>query len=277
MTPSPVIVLSAEDQRRAPYAYALRDLVGGLRLVQLWGAMAWFDIRQRYSRSIIGPFWTTLSLAAMVGGLGLVYGTLFKVPLLDFLPYLAVGMLVWTFLVGMLLEGCGAFVAAEVAIKQMPVPLSVHVYRLVWRALIVFAHNAIVVLVLLLARPLTLLAGLVPALAGVLLIALNGVAAALMLGTLAARFRDLTQLVVNLSSMVFFVSPILWRADSLGERAWIAYANPIYHFVEIVRAPLLGDGLPLASWGFAALFTALNIAVAFWLFARFRWRIPYWI
>lgn len=261
-----------------PYAYAARDLGDGLRRVQLWGAMAWFDIRQRYSRSLIGPFWATLSLAAFVGGLGVVYGTLLKTPLVEFLPYLTVGMLVWTFISTMIIEGCSAFVSAEVAVKQMPVPLSIHVYRVVWRALIVFGHNAVVAaLVLVVANPYGLLTGIVPALVGLAVLAVNGAATAITLGTLGARFRDLTPLMLNMTAMLFFVSPILWQAETLGERAWIAYANPIFHLIQIVRAPLLGAAFPAASWAFVAAFSVLNLLAAFLIFARFRWRIPYWL
>ncbi len=277
MPSPPVTVLSAEDLRRAPYAHAAADLVGGLRLFELWGAMAWFDIAQRYSRSVIGPFWITLSLAGFVGGLGLTYGTLFRIPLAEFLPYLAVGMVVWTFISATLTEGCNVFVLAEVAIKQMPAPLSVHVYRVVWRGLIIFAHNAVIAVLALLLRPLDLLAGLVPALVGMLIVSVNAVGAAITLGTLGARFRDLPPLVVNVVGMLFFVTPILWRVESLGDRAWIALANPIYHLVELVRAPLLGGHASGLTWAVALAFTALNLAVALLLYARFRWRIPYWL
>ena len=47
-----------------------------------------------------------------------------------------------------ILEGADVFVANEGLIKQLPTPLSVHVYRLVWRQMILFAHNIIIFVII---------------------------------------------------------------------------------------------------------------------------------
>ncbi|WP_166652314.1 ABC transporter permease [Enterovirga rhinocerotis] len=278
MTSRSVIVLSADEVRRAPYALAFADLVRGFRMSQLWGAMAWFEIRQRYTRSTLGPLWLTLSLAMYTGAIAVIYGALFKTPLSELLAYLTVGMAIWTYCTAILNEGSIVFVVSEVAIKQMPAPLSVHIYRHVWRTLILLAHNAIVpALVLAWVHPLASLKGVPEASIGLLILVINSVAVVITLGTLGARFRDLSLLMTNLTSLLFFVTPIFWRAEQLGDRQWIALVNPTYHFIELIRAPLLGGHAALSTWIFALVFTALNCAVAFLLYARFRWRIPYWL
>ena len=53
----------------------LRDFSSALERWRLWSLLGWLDIRQRYARSALGPFWITLSMGVMVGSLGLVYGT----------------------------------------------------------------------------------------------------------------------------------------------------------------------------------------------------------
>ena len=116
----------------------------------LWFTIAWMDVRQRYRRSVIGPFWITLSVGIFVTGLGVVYGALFRQDLKTYLPYLAVGVVVWTLVSSLITEGCNTFISAEGAIKQLPVPISVHVFRMVWRNVIVFAHNVMIVIVLVL-------------------------------------------------------------------------------------------------------------------------------
>ncbi|MDB5589608.1 ABC transporter permease [Enterovirga sp.] len=277
MASSPVLDLSASEQARAPLAAAVRDVVGGAREVQLWGTMGWLDIRQRYSRSVMGPFWVTLTLAAFVAGLGVTYGALFRIPLAEYLPYLTVGMVVWTLISTLLIDGCNVFIAATVAIKQMPAPLTVHVYRLIWRGLIIFGHNAIIIAAVLLLQPANALMGLLPSLLGLLVVCLNGIGFALTLGTLAARFRDIPPLMTNVVQMMFFITPVLWTADTLGDRKWIALANPFFHLIEIVRAPLIGAPFPALSWSFALGLTAVNLLVALLLYARFRWRVPYWL
>ena len=57
----------------------LSDIVTGLFMYNLWGRLGWNDILQRYQRSILGPLWLTISMAVLIGALGLLYAKLFKV------------------------------------------------------------------------------------------------------------------------------------------------------------------------------------------------------
>ncbi len=120
------------------------DLYGAARDWRLWIVIGWLEVSQRYRRSIIGPFWITLSLGFVVLGLGIVYSSLFRQNTSEYIPYLAVGLIVWTFLASLMSEGCSSFVASEASIKMLPAPLSVHIYRMVWRNIIILFHNMLV-------------------------------------------------------------------------------------------------------------------------------------
>ena len=119
---------------------ALLDLVQGARAFRLWGLLAWQDVRQHYRRSLIGPFWITISMGIMVTALGLLFSTVFNTNLADYLPFLATGLVIWSLIASMVNEGCGTFINAESIIKQIKLPLSTHGYRVACRALIIFAH-----------------------------------------------------------------------------------------------------------------------------------------
>src|SRR5436309_2115402 len=146
-----------DDQTSAPASLrssqlglAITDLQAGLRRFELWGILGWHDIRQRYRRSVIGPFWLTISTAVMVGAMGFLYARIFKQDVSTYLPYLAVGLVVWGTISTMVNESCTVFTAAEQIIKQIRVPLTTHVCRLAWRNAIIFAHNAIILAVVML-------------------------------------------------------------------------------------------------------------------------------
>lgn len=271
------IVFDAEQRAQHPYAGAWHELRRGFGLARLWGTMGWLDVGQRYRRSVMGPLWITLSLGLFVVGLGITYGALFRQPLTDYIPYLSVGMIVWTLISAFLTEGCTSFIGAEASIKQMPAPVCIHVLRVVWRALILFGHNFLVyvaVMVVFQTNPGWSVLLAVPALG---LMALNGVGFGLTLGTLSARFRDIPPLMVNVIQMMFFVTPILWRPEALGERRFIADLNPLFHLIEILREPLLGGTGTALNWSVAVAFTIANLAFACFVYARLRWRIPYWL
>ena len=262
---------------RSPFARAVADLVEGARLTNLWGRLGWQDVRRRYRRSALGPWWITLSTGLMIALLGTLYGTLFKLPVTDYLPHVAVGLVVWGFLASVVAEGCLAFVEARGIVHQIGLPLSLHAYRLVWRNLLAFAHNAAVLPVVALA------CGVWPgwtgflALPGLAAICLNGVWVGLAFGTVAARFRDLPPIVDSVMRIAFLATPIVWTPALLSERAWLLTFNPFHHLLEVVRAPLLGE-LPAAdSWIAVGVMTVAGWTVALALYARCRGRIAFWL
>ncbi|WP_186418805.1 ABC transporter permease [Bosea sp. CS1GBMeth4] len=272
-----MLVHDARLRRRHPWRDAVGDFARGIQLAELWLTMGWYDVRQRYSRSVFGPFWVTISLAVFVAGLGVTYAALFRVPVDAYLPYVTIGMVQWSLITALLNEGSATFTAATAAIKQMPAPVGIHALRVVWRNLIILAHNAVIVLVVLVA------CGVKPgwtglaALPGLVLLLLNGVGWSVTLGLVGARFRDMMPLVANATQMLLFVTPVLWRAEDLGERRVLAEFNPLFHLIEIVRAPLLGTGFPVGSFAAALVVTALNLALALVFYTRLRWRVAYWL
>jgi len=256
---------------------AWQDLVEGAARYPLWATLAWLDIRQRYRRSAIGPFWITISTGLMILGLGLLYAGLFRQRTDVYLPYLAAGLIVWTLMSTLIVDSCGTFIASEGSIKQIRAPLSIYVYRVVWRNLIVFAHYAgiIVPVVLLYGVPLTPASLLV--IPAMLVLVLNGLWTALALGLLCARFRDIPQLIVNLVQAIFFLTPILWSADQLARYREFASLNPFHHLITIVRAPMLGQPADAVSWIASLSITSVGLALSFLMFARYRGRIAYWV
>ena len=124
------------------------DIRTGFSMYHLWGRLGWKDILNRHQRSLLGPIWLTISMGVLIGTLGFLYANLFKMDLSTYLPFLTVGFVLWQLISGILLDGCNAFVGAEGIIKQIKLPLSLHVYRLLWKNLITLAHNSAVSLLL---------------------------------------------------------------------------------------------------------------------------------
>ena len=112
------------------------DLVDGYRRRELWLHLGWQDIKQRYRRSVLGPFWITIATGTTAVAMGGLYSKLFHLELSVHLPYVTLGLIIWNLINASILEGADVFVANEGLIKQLPTPLSVHVYRLVWRQMI---------------------------------------------------------------------------------------------------------------------------------------------
>jgi len=256
---------------------AFADLVGGVLSYHVWATLGWQDIKQRYRRSVLGPFWLTISTGVMIAGIGLLYAKIFHQDAREYIPFLAIGVVVWNFLAAVVTDGCQTFISSDQIIKQVKLPLTTHVSRVIWRNLIMFAHNAaILVIVEMIYRKGSALSVLL-VLPGLLLILANGLWVCLLLGVLCARFRDIPQIIANLVQVTFFVTPIMWQASVLGNHRYLAEWNPFYHAIELVRAPLLSAPYPVGSLFFMCLTFAVSFSISFALFARFRARVPYWV
>jgi ABC-2 type transport system permease protein len=264
---------------------AADDLVGGWGQRELWGHLGWQDIRQRYRRSILGPIWITISMAVTAIALGILYAGLFGNELSVQLPYILVGFIVWGFISGCISEGSEVFIANEGLIKHLPSPLSVHVYRLVWRQVLFFLHNLAVYAVMLIVFPQPLGWTALYALPAFLLLTLNGAWVALLLGMATTRFRDLTPITQSVVQLMFFLTPIVWIYDDLvnspnaaiAERARLVEFNPFLHFIEIIRQPMLGQDQQIRHWIVVLVITVVGWAVTLVVLRRYRSRIPYWV
>jgi len=253
------------------------DLADGLTRPHLWGLLGLHDIKQRYRRSSLGPFWLTISMGIMIGAMGLLYARLFGQDVSEYLPYLAISLVLWTYISTLLNELCLAFISADYVIKQVKLPLTVHISRVIWRNLLILAHNAIIVVPIVIWCGKATIVGAISALIGVAFVSALFLWLGVILAVICARFRDIPQIVASLTQLVFFLSPVLWRPEVLGNRIWIAKANPIFHILEIVRAPLLGAPIPFASWLICLALFVLLAAIALPLLGAFGRRVPYWV
>ncbi len=256
---------------------AILDVFEGTRAWDLWGLLGWHDIRQRYHRSTLGPFWLTISMGAMVGGIGLLYAGFFHQKVADYLPSMALGFIVWGLLAGLVNDNCSAFIGAESIIKQVQLPLSVHVYRVVWRNLIIFGHNILIfIVVAIIFKIWPGWSGLL-ALPALFLICVNGVWVGILLGLVSARFRDVPQIVASVMQIAFFLTPIIWKPTGLAGHHLILGLNPFLYFLDLLRAPLLGQVPALSYWFVALAVTLCGWALALVMYRLYRRRIAYWL
>jgi ABC-type polysaccharide/polyol phosphate export permease len=260
------------------YGEAIADIVQGARMSDIWGRMGWADTRRRYRRTTIGPFWTSLSLAIFVISMGVVWSNLWKLDPKEYLPYLASGMIVWVLFSSFVMEGCTVFVAAEGLIKQLSVPYTLPIWAMIWRNLIVFAHNLLIYLPVCLYSRLSVNGYMLMVLPGLLALCINGVWIAVVLGLLCARYRDIQQFVASLLQISMLITPILWSPAQLTGRAtFLVDFNMLYHYIEIIRDPMMGKPPSMWSWLMVLLATVAGWSLALFMFGRFRRRIPYWL
>ncbi|MGK2881871.1 MAG: galactan export ABC transporter permease subunit Wzm/RfbD [Mycobacterium sp.] len=261
---------------------AWRDLADGFGRRELWLQLGWQDIKQRYRRSVLGPFWITIATGTTAVAMGSLYSALFGLDLAEHLPYVTLGLIIWNVINASIIEGAEVFIANEGLIKQLPTPLSVHVYRLVWRQMILFGHNIVIYIVIAMIFPKPWRwtdLSFIPALG---LIMVNCVWVSLCFGILATRYRDISPLLFSLVQLLFFMTPIVWSHKLLeqeGAAGWgrLVELNPLLHYIDIVRAPLLAEPQGLNHWIVVLVLTVLGWTAALLALRQCRARVPYWV
>jgi lipopolysaccharide transport system permease protein len=215
-----------------------------------WIHLTLSDLRSRWRRSFFGMSWCILQPLGMTLLLSFVFGRIFKTDIRAYAPYILSGMIIWEYITGTALNGSLAFVQADAYIKQCRHPLAIYTLRTALTNLIVLSLASITLfgwvfvvfpqninwswLELLLAYP-------------VLLLIAWPMATILAYG--ATRFRDIPYALGLVFQSIWFVSPIYFEEKVFlhGNLKFLIDYNPIFHVLELFRAPLLRGTLPTAT------------------------------
>lgn len=258
---------------------AMIDIVAALKRFPLAGVLGWQDVRQRYRRSALGPLWITVSMGVMIATIGVVFGQIFKSPMEEFLPFLTIGMVIWTFMATVVTEGASGFISAEAIIKQLPIPLFVHIMRMIWRNILILGHNLLIFPLVLIWAGKSLGWVALASIPGAILMTVNLGWLVLLLAILCARYRDLPQIVTSVLQVLFYLTPVMWLPKLLPQRAKVILLdyNPVNHLLEIVRAPLLGYLPAELNWTVSICMAVAGWIVAVVVFGHYKRRIAYWL
>jgi ABC-type polysaccharide/polyol phosphate export permease len=239
--------------------------------------MGWTDIKQRYRNSVLGPFWLASGLALTIAGMSLLYSQILHVSVDQFAPYLAAGLMIWTFIASTATESCNGYTVAEGLIKSLQVPYFVYIFRVVARNLIVFGHNLIVVAIVWVlfgkvghVKPLEALAGI-----ALLIMFLTGLA--MLFASIGAMFKDFIQIVTQAFQILIFITPVFWLTTSIGPRSAFLHLNPLYYIMEVVRQPLLGTTPTAFVFAGALGFTFASLIAGFIAYAISRKSVVFYV
>ena len=256
----------------------LNDLKESLKQHHIWRTLAWYDILGRYRRSTLGPLWILISMAVTVSAMGPLYGALFNFDVNDFVPHLALGLIFWALMSTSINESAHTFAESAHYMKQTYIPAPIFVFRIVYRQCIIFAHNIILypITMLILWKPINLnLLWFFPAF---LLVMANVFFITLLVSIFCGRYRDMAQVLNSIMSLLFFVTPIIWKIDQLPEarRAFVDW-NIFATYLELLRQPLLGVAPTIEQWSISLISLVILAVVSIITFSKTRHRITYWL
>lgn len=251
---------------------ALTDIAAGFRRRRLWIVLATEDVFDQHRRTTLGPIWLLVSYFAFAATFIFVFapGPFDR----GHAAYVAIGLLVWTYLSDTIIRAVSLFEREESFIKGTTLPFSVYVMRLVLQNLIRAGYAAIGCLAILLVAGVGITSAWIWSGLGVLLVLVASPAVIVVFAFLGAFFPDSQFVVSNLMRVAMFVTPVFWiRANDRPLLTSLYDWNPLTHFLAVVRQPIV-DGATVPT----SFLICLAVTAAFWtgaivLLGRFRRQI----
>ena len=259
------------------FSMAFADLRASVQRMGLAWSLAWHDVVSRYRGSMLGPFWITLSMGLMVAGIGFLYANLFKIPVHEFIPYVALGIVFWGLIANVIIEGCSTFVQASGILSQTSLPMFTFVWRTIMRNLINLMHHAVIIVGVLIYYDHWRQTNVPMGFLGLLLLMLNISWVSLAAGMASARFRDIPQIVGSVVQFAMFMTPVFWLPGGRLLDHAVLLLNPFYHLLDVVRAPLLGQSVAASTYIFLSILAVVGWGATFSTFALIRRRIVHYL
>ena len=256
---------------------AIKTLKAGWGMRRAWWFTATARTRERFARTVLGSFWLGLSNLLSIAALSFVYGTVFKVREFNiYVVYLGIGLVLWNTIGAAILSGPTLFRANAANIKNTnihPIFYSLEEWSF---QLQTFAQSfGLVLLALSFFQPTLIpnliISGLIPLINLLLFIYWFP----LLLCILGARYEDFFQLVPIALQLMFLLTPILYKKETLGPLGWTADFNPIYRVLSNLRQALTTGGFKPIQALPLLLLNILGITVSIWLLNRQRRQLPF--
>ena len=251
----------------------LADLGAAFKLRDIWWALASEDIADSHRRTMLGPIWPLLNYLLFVGTLVLVLG---RGESPNFVAYVSTGMLVWLFISDVLTMSANLFSREEGFIKGTVLPISIYVMRQTLVISIRSFYALLGAVAILLYSGFAVTPALLSVLPAVFVLLLAAPAVAVLFGIAGAFFRDFQFIVVNATRLLMFITPIFWTDPGAGGLlGFLYYWNPLTHYIDIIRMPIVDGTIPTNSWTVALSVTALLLASALIALGKFNRRIVF--
>jgi len=234
------------------------------------------DFQAKYKGSILGVFWSLLNPLVLLGVYLLVFGVIFPSKTQHYALYLLAGLACWIFFATSMQAAARSLIDSADLIKKVRFPRQLVAFSMVATQAVTFAVMAAVLVVLSLAFLPAARAEVWLALPLAALFVCEVAGLALVAACLNVIFRDVEHVLAAALLPWFFVTPILWSAQTLpGGSAqrhhtlltvlhWVnPVAPPIFAIRDAIwsgRLPHLGDVVYLCA---AAAVSLVLAAVVF--------------
>ncbi len=258
----------------------ISDLVLAFRQPGAWLYSTWITFLLKYRKTFLGPIWIIAGPAMFIIILGTLYGRVMGHEAEVFVPHLAVGLVFWSYLVTIMSSAPRIYMQFRGTLLQGSVNHMNIVMRTIFSSFVGFIHQAVIIVAVLLIYRITPTASLLYLVPAAALTFVHSIWVVVVLGILGARYRDLAEVVEMVMRIAFLATPIIWKVGEDQARGSIVAVylglNPFYHVLEPLRGAVLGTPIAPQSWIISCLIALVGLAVAEFLYRKYRHLVVLW-
>jgi lipopolysaccharide transport system permease protein len=239
--------------------------------------LATLDLKIKYRRTYLGPWWNTLTILFVSFIISIVWGIVLKNEFNKFFYELFINLTIWFYIISVLVESTEVFSKkfSKILINTS-LPIENHVFRSCFYNFVLYAHNLPLIVLLYFFNIEFNFIHFLFYIIGMFLIFINSFLIILVIGFICARFRDIAALIKMITAPLMLVTPIIWKKEQLGQYELYAYLNPFTSYVELISFPLLGKEITYLPYAINFLILLILGLMTLVIYKKYKQRLGLW-
>lgn len=259
------------------FKYFTHGISAQIKSARGWIYLGWMDFIVPYRSTYVGPVWELLSAVVWVLGLSLVFYSPEFSSVSRFVAYVACGIVFFTFTSHTLTQFPSLYLTSGEVMQSIAISPAFFILRTFVLNLLRFASQFVVAIGAVWFFADITEVQIFEFIPGMFVLVNTSLWVGIILASLGARFPDMVQVISTLARTLMFVTPVFWSVGDSQARDIVASYNPITYFIEIVRAPLLGEHVRDVAWIVVISINLALIPIALITYKMVRHRILKWV
>lgn len=215
---------------------------------RVWVLAPIYKIILQYRRTFLGTLWLTITMLAVVVIKAVLFSEVLSVDSGRLISSLAMGMTFWALISYLITGGTSAFIANKQILADGNYSLLVPIFSNITAAFFVFFHSFFIMVFISSFYVKISFIGCLITFSGLLLITFGAIGLGFTLAYIGTRFRDFEKFVRSLIAVMFIVTPVIWLPELVTSKKAFLQFNPLYHVLEVLRDPIIGQPIELLNW-----------------------------
>ena len=239
--------------------------------------LALLDIKIRYRNTILGPFWSTLSLGVTLVILGFIWTKVFSINHYEYIPNLYLSYIFWVWISDTLTDSITVFNENKDIVHNYNIPIFFLNFKIVIRNFFIFLHNFPLIFAIFYIYKIELGFNILFFIIPIFLTLTFLFFLSIIISIACSYFDDFKQATLIFIKIFFYITPILWLPEMLGDKQFLLFYNPFFHIIELLKNTLLSPTLLINSFLMVVIMNVLTLIFSIIIYKTLNKKIIHWI